>query len=101
MTSIKKQEDRLNRFCKAYSLYLLLTNYHGVRLSELMVGVLDNSFPTSPSILNAKLHIKMGLIASTMAILKRIRKFIYKEGCDVSEKPNITINSKDAEGMHS
>ena len=97
----KKQEDRLNRFCNAYSLYLLVTNYHGVRLSELMVGVLDNSLPTSPSILNAKLHIKMGLIASTMAIRKRIRKFVYKEGCDVNEKTNITINSKDAEGMHS
>jgi hypothetical protein len=66
-----------------------------------MVGVLDNSIPTSPSILNAKLHIKMGLIATTMAIPKRIRKFVYKEGCDINEKTNITINSKDAEGMHS
>ena len=65
----KNQEDRLNRFCNAYSLYLLVSNYHGVRLSELMVEVLDNSIPTSPSILNAKLHIKMGLIASTTAIL--------------------------------
>jgi hypothetical protein len=63
--------------------------------------VLDNSIPTSPSILNAKLHIKMGLIATTMAIPKRIRKFVYKEGCDINEKTNITINSKDAEGMHS
>ena len=56
----KKQEEKLNRFCNAYSLYLLVTNYHGVRLSELMVGVLDNSLPTVPSILNAKLHIRMG-----------------------------------------
>ncbi len=39
----KKQEEKMNRFCNAYSLYLLVTNYHGVRLSELMVGVLDNS----------------------------------------------------------
>ena len=96
----KKQEERLNRFCNAYSLYLLVTNYHGVRLSELMVGVLNNSIPTSPSILNAKLHIKMGLIATTTAIPKRIRKFVYKEGCDTNERTNIAINSKDAEGMH-
>jgi hypothetical protein len=96
----KKQEERLNRFCNAYSLYLLVTNYHGVRLSELMVGVLDNSIPTSPSILNARLHIKMGIIATTTAIPKRIRKFVYKEGCDINEKTNIAINSKDAEGMH-
>ena len=30
----KKQKERLNRFYNAYSLYLLVTNYHGVRLSE-------------------------------------------------------------------
>ena len=43
----------------------------------------------------------MGQIASTMAIPKRIRKFVFKDGCDVNEKTNITINSKDSEGMHS
>ena len=36
-----------------------------------------------------------------MAISKRIKKFLFKDGCDINEKTNITINSKDAEGMHS
>ena len=91
----------MNRFFNAYSLYLLVTNYHSVRLSELMVGVLDNSLPTVPSILNAKLHIRMGTISNENPIPKKIRKFVFKPGCDTSENKIISINSKDAEEMES
>jgi hypothetical protein len=41
----------------------------------------------------------MGAIASTVAIPRKIRKFLYKVGCDINKKANFTINFKDAEGI--